>query len=92
MDSYVSSKERLLSEIERNRSGVIIMHLNRYGRIDGIETSRQIRSRFGVPVCWRYHGLQRLIIFLFYVLSCSFFSTFNPKGQTAEQIPQVCPL
>jgi hypothetical protein len=40
IDSCVSSKERLLSEIERNRPDVIIMGLDIYGRIDGIETSQ----------------------------------------------------
>ena len=50
VDSYVSSKERLLSEIERNMPDVVVMDLDLYGRIDGIETSRQIRSRFGMPI------------------------------------------
>jgi chemotaxis response regulator CheB len=44
------SKEKLLAEIERNRPDVVIMHLDLYGRIDGIETSKKIRNRFGIPV------------------------------------------
>ena len=52
VDSYVSSKERLLSEIERNMPDVVVMDLDLYGRIDGIETSRQIRSRFGMPIIY----------------------------------------
>ena len=33
-----------------------VIDLDLYGRIDGIETSRQIRSRFGVPdyLCLNY--------------------------------------
>ena len=52
MDSYVSSKEGLLSEIERNMPDVVVMDLDLYARIDGIETSRQIRNRFDVPVMY----------------------------------------
>jgi DNA-binding response OmpR family regulator len=51
-DSYVSNKEGLLSEIERNMPDVVVIDLDLYGRIDGIETSRQIRTRFGVPVIY----------------------------------------
>lgn len=51
-DFYLPSKERLLSEIERNKADVVIMNLDLYSRIDGIETSRQIRYRFDVPIIY----------------------------------------
>jgi DNA-binding response OmpR family regulator len=52
IDSYSSSNERLLAEIERNNPDVIMMDLDLYGRIDGIETSKQIRCRFDVPIIY----------------------------------------
>ena len=52
MDSYIYTKEKLLSEIERNRPDVVVMDLDLYAKIDGIETSRMIRSRFYVPVMY----------------------------------------
>ncbi len=48
--SYVSGKEGLLSEIEKNNPDVVIMDLDLYAKIDGIETSQIIRTRFDVPV------------------------------------------
>ncbi len=50
MDSYVSGKEGLLSEIEKNNPDVVVMDLALYARIDGIETSQIIRTRFDIPV------------------------------------------
>jgi chemotaxis response regulator CheB len=52
IDFYLPNKERLLAEIERNCPDVVIMDLDLYSRIDGIETSRQIRSHFGIPVIY----------------------------------------
>jgi len=52
MDSYVSSRETLLSEIEKVKPDVVMMDLDLYEKIDGIETSRVIRSRFDVPVMY----------------------------------------
>ena len=49
-DSYVSSKENLFLEIEKVKPDVVVIDLNLYEKIDGIETSRAIRSRFDVPV------------------------------------------
>jgi len=43
MDSYVSSKEKLLLEIEKVKPDVVVMDLDLYEKIDGIETSRMIR-------------------------------------------------
>lgn len=52
MDSYVSSKKKLLLEIEKVKPDVVLMDLDLYARIDGIETSRKIRSQFRVPVVY----------------------------------------
>lgn len=52
MDSYVSSTEKLLSEIGKVMPDVVLMDLDLYVRIDGIEISRVIRSRFDVSVMY----------------------------------------
>jgi len=52
MDSYVSSTEKLLLEIEKVKPDVVVMDMDLYEKIDGIETSRVIRSRFDVPVMY----------------------------------------
>jgi len=52
IDFYVSSKEKLFSEIEKNKPDVVVFNLDLYERIDGIETSRKIRSQFDVPVIY----------------------------------------
>ena len=52
VDSYVYTKEKLLSEIEKTNPDVVVMDLDLYERMDGIETSRQIRSQFDVPVIY----------------------------------------
>ncbi len=50
IDSYVSDREGLLSEIEKINPDVIVFDLDLYAKIDGIETSGKIRERFGIPV------------------------------------------
>jgi DNA-binding response OmpR family regulator len=52
MDSYVSSTEKLLLEIEKVKPDVVVMDLGLYEKFDGIEISRKIRSRFDVPVIY----------------------------------------
>lgn len=52
IESYVCSNARLFSEIEKTHPDVVVMDLDLYAKIDGIETSRIIRSRFGVPVVY----------------------------------------
>ena len=52
MDSYVSSKEKLFMEIVKIKPDVVVLDLDLYVRIDGIETSRVIRSWFDVPVMY----------------------------------------
>ena len=46
IDSYVYTKEGMLSEIEKNKPDVVLMDLDLYEKMDGIETSRRIRNRF----------------------------------------------
>ena len=50
--SYTDSIEGLMSEIEKNKPDVVVMDLDLYERMDGIETSRKIRNRFDVPVVY----------------------------------------
>ena len=50
IESYVYSNARLFSEIEKTHPDVVVMDLDLYAKIDGIETSRRIRSQFDVPV------------------------------------------
>ena len=50
MDAFVSSKEKLFLEIGRAQPDVVVLDLELYEKIDGIEISRRIRSRFDVPV------------------------------------------
>jgi len=44
IESYVYSNARLFSEIEKTHLDVVVMDLNLYAKIDGIETSRRISS------------------------------------------------
>ena len=50
IDSCVPDKEGLLCEIEKNRPDVVLLDLNLYAEIDGIETTQKIRTQFDVPV------------------------------------------
>jgi len=52
IESYVYSNARLFSEIEKTHPDVVVMDLNLYAKIDGIETSRKIRYKFGVAVVY----------------------------------------
>ncbi len=52
IDSYVYTKEGMFSEIEKNKPDVVLMDLDLYEKMDGIETSRKIRSQFCVPVVY----------------------------------------
>jgi len=52
IESYVCSNARLFSEIKKTHPDVVVMDLDLYEKIDGIETSMQIRSRFDVPVMY----------------------------------------
>jgi len=52
IESYMYSNTRLFAEIEKTHPYVVVIDLDLYARIDGIETSRIIRSQFGVPVIY----------------------------------------
>jgi len=52
MESYMYSNARLFSAIEKTHPDVVVMDLDLYAKIDGIETSKMIRSRFDVPVLY----------------------------------------
>jgi DNA-binding NarL/FixJ family response regulator len=49
IESNVHSNARLFLEIEKTHPDVVVMDLDLYAKIDGIETSRKIRSKFDVP-------------------------------------------
>ena len=53
VDTFVSGKEGLLSEIEKNKPDVVLIDMNLYARIDGIETTQKIRSQFDIPVLYK---------------------------------------
>jgi CheY-like chemotaxis protein len=52
VESNVYSNARLFLEIEKTHPDVVVMDIGLYAKIDGIETSRIIRSRFDVPVMY----------------------------------------
>ncbi len=53
IDTYVPNKEMLLSEIEKINPNVVVIDLDLYAKIDGIETSLIIRTRFDIPVWYK---------------------------------------
>jgi hypothetical protein len=48
IDFYVPSKEKLFSEIKKNKPDVVVMDLDLYNRIGGIDTLNMIRDRLCV--------------------------------------------
>jgi len=52
IEFYVYSNARLFSEIEKTHPDVVVIDLDLYAKIDGIETSRMIRYKFDVPVMY----------------------------------------
>ncbi len=50
VETYVPSKEGLLSEIEKIEPDVVVIDLDLYARIDGIDTTQKIRTEFDVAV------------------------------------------
>jgi len=52
VESNVYSNERLFLEIEKTYPDVVVIDLDLYAKIDGIETSRKIRSQFDVTVMY----------------------------------------
>ena len=53
VESFVPDTERLLSEIEKNEPDVVLIDMDVYERINGIKTSRMIRSKFNVPILYK---------------------------------------
>ena len=53
VDTFVSGKEGLLSEIEKNKPDVVLIDMDLYAKIDGIETTQKIRLRFDIPVLYK---------------------------------------
>ena len=54
MDSYIYTKEKLLSEIDRNRPDVVVMDLDLYAKIGGVKISKEIRERFAIPIIYQF--------------------------------------
>jgi CheY-like chemotaxis protein len=52
VESNVCSNARLFLEIEKTHPDVVVMDLDLYAKIDGIETSKRIRSQFDIPVIY----------------------------------------
>ncbi len=52
VESYIQTIQGMISEIEKTNPDVVVVDLNLYAKIDGIETSRRIRSQFAVPVLY----------------------------------------
>ena len=52
VESYVYSSARLFLEIEKTHPDVVVMDLDLYAKIDGIEISKRIRCQFDVPVMY----------------------------------------
>ena len=50
IDSYVSSTEKLFLEIERAEPDVVVLDLDLYDHIGGIETMHTLRDRFDINV------------------------------------------
>ena len=52
VDMVVSGQEGLLSEIKKNKPDVVLMAMNLYAKINGIEIAQKIRSQFDIPVLY----------------------------------------
>jgi DNA-binding response OmpR family regulator len=52
MESYIDTIQGIMSEIEKTNPDVVVINLALYAKIDGIDTSRKIRSQYDVPVLY----------------------------------------
>jgi hypothetical protein len=52
IDSSISAKEQIFSEIERNCPDVVLLDPDLYTKIDVIETAKKIRTKFDIPVTY----------------------------------------
>jgi CheY-like chemotaxis protein len=50
MCEQVTSGEDAIIRAEQEKPDIVLMDINLDGRLNGIETARQIMSRFGIPV------------------------------------------
>jgi DNA-binding NarL/FixJ family response regulator len=50
VDGITLTGEEALDLLEKKLSGMVLMDIKLDGSLDGIETSRQIADRFGIPV------------------------------------------
>jgi CheY-like chemotaxis protein len=53
VDTFVSGKGELLSEIRKNKPDVVLMDMDLYAGLDGIETVQKIRSQSDIPVLYK---------------------------------------
>ncbi|MBU4076514.1 MAG: response regulator [Euryarchaeota archaeon] len=52
VSSVASSGEKAIKEVEENVPDLVLMDIVLQGEMDGIETAKQIRSRFNIPVVY----------------------------------------
>jgi two-component SAPR family response regulator len=52
IDSSISAKEQILSEIEKNCPDIVLLDPDLYTKIDVLETAKKIRSKFDIPVSY----------------------------------------
>lgn len=52
VSSMVSSGRKAIKEIEEKRPDLILMDIKLKGDMDGVEASKQIRSRFNIPIIY----------------------------------------
>lgn len=52
VSSVANTGEKAIAEVEENRPDLVLMDIVLQGEMDGIETAKQIRSRFNIPVVY----------------------------------------
>ncbi len=52
VSSVAYSGEKAIAEVEKKSPDLVLMDIVLQGEMDGIETARQIRSRFNIPVVY----------------------------------------
>ena len=52
VSSVVSSEEEAIKKAEADNPDLVLMDIVLKGEMDGIETAKQIRSRFNIPVLY----------------------------------------
>ena len=52
VSSVVNTGEKAVKEVEKNSPDLVLMDIVLQGETDGIETAKQIRSRFNIPVVY----------------------------------------